>query len=226
MANIQYSGYHPGDSILHVATTRSKVLLALVFIFALGIGGGFVLLTIALLCQLGMLVSGISILDAWRRLAALKTFLFVLGGMPLFFTPGTSVHLFDGFALPITREGFECSVFTISRLVPMIWVSMILVWTTSPESLMKIVTGLGSRFCPENKALQEFVLVGVLAFQMLPYLFAEAEEEIGKGWRQRDKLRKQGNPLATAKEMVRSLIMWTVTVIAEPDRLVDRQRKP
>ncbi|SVD52728.1 uncharacterized protein METZ01_LOCUS405582, partial [marine metagenome] len=160
-------------------------MLALILIFSTGTESEFGLLIIALLCHLGMLVSGISILDAWKRLAALKTLLFVLGGMPLFFTPGTPIFLFDGFALFITKEGFECSIFTVSRLSLMIWVSMILIWTTSPESLMKTVTGLGSRFFPESKVLQEFVLVGVLAFQILPHLLAEAEEEIGKGWRQR-----------------------------------------
>ena len=225
MANNQYLGYHPGDSLLHAADHRSKVLLALVFIFASGTGSGFVLLTIALLCHLGMLISGISVLDAWKRLAALKTFLFVLGGVPLFFTPGTPVHLFDEFVLPVTREGFEGSIFTVSRLALMIWVSMVLLWTTSPELLIKTVTGLGSRFFPESKVFQEFFLVGVLALQTLPCLFAEAEEEIGRGWEKRNKIPKQGNLLETVKEMVHSLIMWTVVLLAEPDRLVYRQRK-
>ena len=226
MANIQCSDYHCGDSILHNTKTRYKVLLALFFIFSSGIGGGFTLLIIALFCHLGMLISGISILDAWKRLASLKTFLFVLGGMPLFFTPGTPVYLFDGFVLPVTREGFECSIFTVSRLALMVWVSMILIWTTSPESLMTTVTGLGARFFPGSKALQEFALVGMLAFQTLPSLLAEAEGEIGKGWKQRDKIEKQGSLLETAKEMVRSLIIWTVKVLAEPDRLVYQHRKP
>ena len=226
MANIQCSDYHYGDSILHNTKTGYKVLLALFFIFSSGTGGGFALLIIALFCHLGMLISGISVLDAWKRLAALKTFLFVLGGMPIFFTPGTPVYLFDGFVLPVTREGFECSIFAVSRLALMIWVSMILIWTTSPESLMKTVTGLGARFFPGSKVLQEFVLVGMLAFQTLPSLLAEAEGEIGKGWKQRDKIEKQGSSLETAKEMVRSLIMWTVKVLAEPDRLVYQHRKP
>ena len=226
MANIQYAGYHSGDSILHNAKARSKILLALIFIFSSGTGSELILLVIALLCHLGMLIPGISILDAWKRLAAFKTFLFVLGGMPIFFTPGTPVYLFDGFVLPVTREGFECSIFAVSRLALMIWVSMILIWTTSPESLMKTVTGLGARFFPGSKFLQEFVLVGMLAFQTLPFLLAEAEGEIGKGWKQRDKIQKQGSSLETAKEMVRSLIMWTVKVLAEPDRLVDQHRKP
>ena len=154
----------------------------------------------------------------------LKFFLLVLGGTPLFFAPGTPLHIFEGFVLPVTREGFECGVFTVSRLALMIWLSMILVWTTSPEALLKIVSGSESRFFHEYKVFQEFVLVGALAFQTLPFLLAEAEDKIGKGWKQRDKLIKRGNLLETVKEMVRSIIIWTVRVLAEPVRLTDRHR--
>ena len=90
---------------------------------------------------------------------------------------------------------------------------------------MKIVSGSGSRVFPECKIFQEFVLVGVLAFQTLPYLMAEAEEKIGKGWKKRDKTKKIDNLLETAKEMVRSLMMWAVAVLSEPDRLVGKHRK-
>ena len=103
MANIQCPSYHRGDSFLHNKKPKSKFLLALIFIFFSGIGDGYVLLVIALFCHLGMLISGIPILEAWKRLASLKILLFILGGMHLFFTPGTTVQLFDIFNLPITN---------------------------------------------------------------------------------------------------------------------------
>ena len=125
MAHIQNSGYHPGDSILHSIGARSKILLALVCIFVTGTGGGLVLLFMFFLCHLGMLVSGIFILDAWKRLAALKILFLVLGVTPLFLTPGAPLYFSSEFSLPVTKEGLECSVFTVSRLVCMVWISMI-----------------------------------------------------------------------------------------------------
>jgi len=89
---------------------------------------------------------------------------------------------------------------------------------------MKAVTGLGSSFHPKSKILQEFVLVGMLAFQTFPSLLAEAEEEMGKSWRKQNKLCKERRIFETVKEMVQSLIIWAVTVIAEPDRLAGRKR--
>jgi len=224
MTHIQNSVYHPGDSILHSTGARSKILLALACIFVTGTGGGLALLFMFFLCHLGMLVSGIFILDAWKRLAALKILFLVLGVTPLFLTPGAPLYFFSEFSLPVTKEGLECSVFTVSRLVCMVWISMILVRTTSPQSLMEIVSGSRSNFFTKSKALQEFVLVGILSFQILPHLLAEAEEKMRACWRQ-GKAEDKGSRLERVKEMVRSIIMWVVAVLADPKRVMDRIEK-
>jgi len=224
MAHIQNSVYHPGDSILHSTGARIKILLALACIFVTGTGGGLALLLMFFLCHLGMLVSGLFILDAWKRLAALKFFFLVLGVTPLFLTPGAPLYFSSEFSLPVTKEGLECSVFTVSRLVCMVWISMILVRTTSPQSLMEIVSGSRSNFFTKSKALQEFVLVGILSFQILPDLLVEAEEAIGACWRQ-GKVQDKGSRWETVKGMVRSIIMWVVAVLADPKRVIDRIEK-
>ena len=224
MAYIQNSVYHPGDSILHSTGARSKILLALACIFVTGTGDGLELVFMFFLCHLGMLVSGIFILDAWKRLAALKILFLVLGVTPLFLTPGAPLYFSSEFSLPVTKEGLECSVFTVSRLVCMVWISMILVRTTSPQSLMEIVSGSRSNFFTKSKALQEFVLVGILSFQILPDLLVEADETIGACWQQ-GKVQDKGSRLETVKEMVRSIIMWVVAVLADPKRVMDRIEK-
>jgi len=224
MAYIQNSAYHLGNSILHSTGARSKILLALACIFVTGTGDGLALVFMFFLCHLGMLVSGIFILDAWKRLAALKILFLVLGVTPLFLTPGAPLYFSSEFSLPVTKEGLECSVFTVSRLVCMVWISMILVRTTSPQSLMEIVSGSRSSFFTKSKALQEFVLVGILSFQILSDLLIEAEETIGACWRQ-GKVQDKGSRLETVKEMVRSIIMWVVAVLADPKRVMDRIEK-
>jgi len=224
MTHIQNSVYHPGASILHSTGARSKILLALACIFVTGTGDGLALVFMFFLCQLGMLVSGIFILDAWKRLAALKILFLVLGVTPLFLTPGAPLYFSSEFSLPITKEGLECSVFTVSRLVCMVWISMILVRTTSPQSLMGIVSGSRSNFFTKSKALQEFVLVGILSFQILPHLLAEAEEKMRACWRD-GKVQNKDNRLETLKEMVRSIIMWVVAALADPERLMRRIEK-
>ena len=225
MATIQSYGYCPGNSVLHAAGSGSKILLALACIFITSTGSGLVLLFMFFLCHLGMLVSGILILDGWKHLAALKILLLVLGVTPLFMTPGVPLYLFGEFYLPITKEGVVCSFFAISRLVCMVWISMILVRTTSPQTLMELFsTGSGISFFVKSKALQEFMLVGIVSFQILPFLLAEAEEKMRTSWCE-GKIQYKGNRLEILKEMVRSIIMWIVEVLADPDRMMRRIEK-
>ena len=225
MASIQNYGYCPGNSVLHAAGSGSKILLALACIFITSIGSGLVLLFMFFLCHLGMLVSGIFILDAWKHLAALKFLLLVLGVTPLFMTPGVSLYLFSEFSLPITKEGLNCSVFAVSKLLCMVWISMIFVKTTSPQTLMELFsTGSGICFFVKSKVLKEFMLVGIVSFQILPFLLAEAEEKMRTSWCE-GKIQYKGNRLGVLKEMVRSIVMWIVEVLSDPERMMRKIEK-
>jgi len=63
-----------------------------------------------------------------------------------------------------------------------------------------------------------------LSFHILPDLRVEAEETIEACWRQ-GKVQDKGSRLETVKEMVRSIIMWVVAVLADPKRVMDRIEK-
>ena len=225
MASIKSSGYCSGDSRLHTAGPGKKILLALICVFITGTADGPALLFMIFLCHLGMLISGMFILDAWKRLARFKIFFLVLGVAPLFLTPGIPLYFFSEFPLPVTIQGIECSSSTLARLGCMIWISMILVRTTSPQSFMNMVHAVSkSRFFVNSKLLQDFLLVGMLSFQILPHLLAEAEEKMSNCW-QGGKVKNKFNRLETLKQMVRSIVMWVVELLDDPERLMRRIEK-
>jgi energy-coupling factor transporter transmembrane protein EcfT len=154
-----------------------------------------------------------------------KIFFLVLGVTPLFLTPGVPLYFFSKLPLPVTMEGIECSFFTLARLACMIWVSMILVRTTPPKSFMDIVhAGSKSRFFANSKILQDFLSVGMLSFQILPHLLAEAEEKMRNCW-QEGKEKKKINRLETLKQMVRYILMWVIELLDDPERLMSRIEK-
>ena len=104
----------------------------------------------------------------------------------------------------------------------MIWISVILVRTTSPQSFIDIVNaGYKSRFFAKSKLLKDFLLVGMLSFQILPHLLAEAEEKMSNCW-QEGKVKNKRNRLETLKQMVRSIVMWVVELLDDPERLMRR----
>ena len=64
-----------------------------------------------------------------------------------------------------------------------------------------------------------------MSFQILSHLLTEAEEKMGTCWRE-GKIQNNGNRLETLKEMVRSIIMWVVAALVDPERLmrgIDKQ---
>ena len=212
------SGYRSGDSPLHHTAPRTKILLALVLLAVAGTGGGWTLFSIALVCQLGLWISGASLSASWQRLGSFRVLLFILGGAPLFLTPGTPLQLWGEVLLPVTIEGLECGVLVVSRLVLMIWVSMILVQTTRPETLLDALTVTGPGWSSPGKRFQEILVVGVLAFQALPGLFAEAQTEVTKGLGQ-ERHRPGANRFDKVCAAVETLIEWMVSVLSDSERL-------
>ncbi len=212
------SGYRSGDSPLHHTAPRTKILLALVLLAVAGTGGGWTLFSIALVCQLGLWISGASLSASWQRLGSFRVLLFILGGAPLFLTPGTPLQLWGEVLLPVTIEGLECGVLVVSRLVLMIWVSMILVQTTRPETLLDALMVTGPGWSSLGKRFQEILVVGVLAFQALPGLFAEAQTEVTKGLGQ-ERHRPGANRFDKVCAAVEILIEWMVSVLSDSERL-------
>ena len=217
-APLEESGYRSGDSPLHRTAPRTKILLALVLLAVVGTGGGWALFSIALVCQLGLWVSGASLAASWQQLGSFRVLLFILGGAPLFLTPGTPLQLWGEVLLPVTTEGLECGVLVVSRLVLMIWVSMILVQTTRPETLLDALTVTGPGWSSPGKRFQEILVVGVLAFQALPGLFAEAQTEVTKGLGQ-ERHRPGANRFDKVCAAVEILIEWMVSVLSDSERL-------
>ncbi|MBI4390124.1 MAG: hypothetical protein HY580_08080, partial [Nitrospinae bacterium] len=100
-------------------------------------------------------------------------FLLVIGTFPVLFTPGIPLDSLAFFPIAVTREGVEQGGYALSRFILMFLISYLLLRVTSPGSLIeaaeKRTAGPGS---PPGK---EYLIVAVLAFQLVPLLFAEAE---------------------------------------------------
>ncbi|KMP10871.1 hypothetical protein UZ36_06255 [Candidatus Nitromaritima sp. SCGC AAA799-C22] len=202
---------------------RVKILLALSLLAAAGTGDGRILFCVAMLCHLGLLISGIGCLNAWKKLGSFKGFFLVLGVAPVFLTPGTPLDLLGEVHLPITREGLECGALAVSRLALMVWVSMILICTTRFEAIMETVSATSSRKFPGGNILREMILVGVLAFKALPGLLAEAETRMGN-LPDREKCGSISHRLRQVRDAVRAMMAWTVTALSDPECMIGREK--
>jgi energy-coupling factor transport system permease protein len=207
--------YQPGDSILHRMATRSKILWAFIFLIGIALGSGWVQGSLALVLLMALGFSGASLLGFFKRLRAFVWFLLLLGLFPAFFTPGAPVPGLSGLPVSISQEGLLLGGATVLRMVLMFLVSMILLRTTSPRSLVQQIDVFTSWIPWFSEALKQFFLVGLMAFQMLPALCAEAENFLKK---EMPENMDRGNIFKRIRQVAQLLMPLLVSVLRDPAR--------
>ena len=207
--------YQPGDSVLHRMATRAKILWAFIFLIGIALGSGWVqgLLALVLLMALGF--SGASPLVFFKRLKVFIWFLLLLGLFPAFFTPGAPVFSLSWLPIPISQEGLLLGFSTVLRMMLMFLVSMILLRTTSPQSLVQQIDVFTSWMPWFSESFKQFLLVGLMAFQMLPALCAEAENFLKKEIPENI---DRGNIFKRIRKVVQSLMPLLISVLKDPAR--------
>lgn len=165
--------YSPGDSPLHRLPVGAKLTLALLMFAGAALGGWRTLSVLTLVCFYGLVVAGLSLAESLANLRKLFWFLLIIGTFPVLFTPGIPLDSLAFFPITVTREGIEQGGYALFRFLLMFLISYLLLRVTSPGSLIeaaeKRIAG------PGRLPGREYFIVAVLAFQLVPLLFAEAE---------------------------------------------------
>lgn len=135
--------YIPGNSILHRADPRSKLLVMIAFIFVIFLANdwmGYLLLLIYTF--LGVLLSKISISYFLRGLRPMIGLILFTVIFQMLFTPGQDV-IFHFWIINISVQSLVNAVYIFFRFVLIIFMSTILTLTTPPLTLADgIETGL------------------------------------------------------------------------------------
>ena len=207
--------YQPGDSVLHRMAARTKILWTFIFLVGIALGSAWMhgLVAVVLLTALGF--SGASLLGFFKRLRAFVWFLLLLGLFPAFFTPGTPVPVLSWLPVSISQEGLLLGGATVLRMVLMFLVSMILLRTTSPRSLVQQIDIFTSWIPWFSESLKHFFLVGWMAFQMLPALCAEAENFLKK---EMPENMDRGNIFQKIRQVAQLLMPLLISVLRDPAR--------
>lgn len=177
-----YKSYTPG---VHEMNPRLKLFLTLAIIIGLPIYGLGFLLSFLGICFLIMLFSGIALRSIMQSLRSIFWFVTMMSLITCFSTPGTPLEISAFLPFDIVREGIEQGMLVAFRLILMFWLSMLVVRTTPPQVLLATLEKLCFKFRGRSIPPRETLLVGLWAFQLVPVLFAKAEEhllrELGRG---------------------------------------------
>ena len=204
--DITIGQYFPGQSLLHRADPRTKLLFAVFYVVVLffcksAASFAFALLYTVLLIAL----SGLPLRTVAR---AVKPLLFVIlftAVINLFWTAGETPLVEWGF-IHIYREGVIFAVFMAVRIVLLVvGMSVILSYTTTPIAMTDGIEALFAPLAKIGLPVHDFAMMMTIALRFIPTLLDETDK-IMKAQMARGADFESGNLFARAKAMVPLLV--------------------
>jgi len=135
ITNITIGQYIPGDSIIHRADPRTKIILSIVFMIMIFMVNTFWTFTaITLFTILSIVLSGVPLKYTLRGLKPLLIIIVLSSVINIFYTDGTPISNTVPLKF-ITYEGLILALKLTLRLVMMIISGSLLTFTTTPIML-------------------------------------------------------------------------------------------
>lgn len=213
--------YVPGNTSLHLMPVNFKLIVISALLVGAAFGGWCLLSFITLIVVFGLYTLRISVGRFARSMRVMLWFFFVVGVLPALFTPGTTLNLPDFIPFSMTTEGVNAGAQATARVFLMFILSIILTRTTCPASLIDSIEKGSAQWL--GVRAREFCMVGALAFQAIPFLFAEAESLFVQ------KLKSEQAPrglLERIRQVASLIIPFIVHVLSNAEIFASRLNKP
>ena len=217
LTDITLGQYFPGNSLLHRMDARVKIVLLffyIVGIFLFDNNWCYLMNT-----MLALVLVGVSRIYPRVVLKAIKPLWWILlltFIIQLFSVPGEvlmKIWIFD-----LTYEGLEKGFFISLRLILLIGVSSLLMFTTSP---LMLTDALEALFKPLKKVgfpAHELAMMMTIALRFIPTLMEETDK-IMKAQKSRGSDIGEGNLIAKAKSMIPILVPLFISAFRRADEL-------
>lgn len=216
--NITMGQYIPGNSILHRADPRTKIIWTFLLLIALFTANniyGYVMM-IALVGII-LAISEIKVSYTLRGIKPLLVILVITSVINVFTYPGNTVLVSVG-SFRITLEGIFQAVIIAMRLSLMVIISSILTFTTTPIAL---TDGLEKLLRPLKKIkvpVHEMAMMMSIALRFIPTLLDETDRII-KAQSSRGADFDTGNFIEKAKSFIPVLIPLFVSAFKRAEEL-------
>ena len=177
LKDITIGQFFPGNSLLHKADPRVKIILALTFIVAVFLAGcasAYILLGAFTVMLVG--VSGIKLHVVLKGIKPLIFVIIFTSVINIFFTTGDTL-LFEWRFIHVYIEGIANAIFMAVRIISLlIGTSVILTYTTSPIALTDAIERLLSPLRVIKMPVHEFAMMMTIALRFIPTLIEETDK--------------------------------------------------
>lgn len=216
--DITIGQYIPGDSVLHKADPRTKILLTFLFmivIFIITSYPGFAAVTCFTL--LAVVVSGIPVKYTLKGLKPILVIIVFTVVVNIFTSSGTPIYP-TGIFKHITYEGINNAIMLALRLVLLIVGASLMTLTTTPILLTDGIEKLLQPFKRIGVPAHELAMMMTIALRFIPTLLEETDK-IMKAQTARGADFDTGNLVQRAKSFVPVLVPLFVSAFRRADEL-------
>ncbi|MBE6591265.1 MAG: energy-coupling factor transporter transmembrane protein EcfT [Ruminococcaceae bacterium] len=213
LTDITLGQYFPGNSLLHKADPRMKVVSMLIFAVAVFMASGLLAyLFLAAFVLLACFLSGISLKVILKGLKPVVFITVFMGVINIFFTAGERVLVELGF-IRICAEGLWAALFIAIRIISLVMgTTLLLTYTTSPNVLCDAIESLLSPLKRLHVPVHDFAMMMTIALRFVPALIEETDK-IMSAQKARGANFETGSLLSRAKALLPVLIPLLVSSI-------------
>ena len=221
LRDVTLGQFFPGNSFLHKADPRIKLVALVVFmVFALLAQSAVAIGLLLAVTVTFALISRIRFSVLLRSLRPVIFLLLFTGLINLFFTTGET-PLVEWQFIKIYPEGIRTAVFMMVRLVCLVGGSSILLsYTTSPLALTDAIESLFGPLRKIKVPVHEFAMMMTIALRFIPTLMEETDKIIS-AQKARGADFEDGGLLKKAKALIPVLIPLFVSAFRRADELAE-----
>ena len=222
LKDITFGQYYETSSPVHKCDPRVKMILMLcfiVFIFVSQNAFALALSTVAVFFVL--LLSRVPMKLFLKNLKAIWFVLFFTAIINLFYSNSGTV-LVDFWKIQITTGGIYRSIFMALRIILLIFISSVLTYTTTPNSLTEAIERLLSplKYIGLKNAVHTFAMMMTIALRFIPTLIEEAEK-IMNAQKARGADLENGNLVERVKALIPILIPLLISSVRRAYELAE-----
>jgi len=219
MKDITLGQYFSGNSVLHRADPRAKLLFSILYIFLLffaksAAAFGFVLLFTVML----ILVSRVPLRTVLRSIKPLLLIILLTCLLNIFWTTGDTL-LFEWRFIHVYAEGVIFALFMAVRIILLVvGISVILTYTTTPLAMTDAIERLLNPLKKIKVPVHDFAMMMTIAMRFIPTLIEETDK-IMDAQKARGANFESGGLMAKAKALIPILIPLFVSAFKRADDL-------
>ena len=222
LKDITFGQYFEGNSPIHKADPRVKILFMIWLIVFIFVSGNFYSLLLSSFFVLAVLfISGIKLKMYLKNLKAILPVLIFTALINIFYSE-TGTVIFSFWKLSVTTGGLYRSLFMSMRIILLIFISSVLTYTTTPNDLTDGIESLLGplKYLGLKNAVHTLAMMMTIALRFIPTLIEEAEK-IMNAQKARGADLESGGLIERVKALIPILIPLLISSVRRASELAE-----